>query len=86
MNHVPMLEAVLAELERRRGRLAEVCAAVPGVEYSWLTKVLQRRIKDPSVNRIQALFDHLCVPGRPSVAAESQGRAAPAETAAAVVD
>lgn len=58
--NTPMLEAVLAELTRRKGRLPDICEALPEIQYSWLTKLTQGRIKDPSVNKIQALYDHLC--------------------------
>lgn len=54
-----MLKMVLDELARRKGRLPAVCEAVPGIDYSWLSKLTQGRIKDPSVNKIQALYDHL---------------------------
>lgn len=54
-----MLQAVLAGLRARRGRLPEICAALPGIDYSWLTKMMQGRIKDPSVNKIQVLYDYL---------------------------
>jgi len=53
-----MLEFVLAELARRKGRLPDICAAVEGIDYSWLAKLTQGRIKDPSVNKIQMLYDH----------------------------
>lgn len=55
----PMLAAVMAELAKRKGRLPDVCEAVPGIDYSWLSKLVQGRIKDPSVNKIQALYDYL---------------------------
>ena len=55
----PMLQAVMAELQKRKGRLPDICAALPEIDYSWLSKLTQGRIKDPSVNKIQALYDHL---------------------------
>jgi hypothetical protein len=55
----PMLQAVLVELQKRKGRLPDICAALPEIDYSWLSKLTQGRIKDPSVNKIQALYDHL---------------------------
>ncbi len=67
----PMLQSVLAGLRARKGRLPEICAAVPGIDYSWLSKLTQGRIKDPSVNKIQALYDHLNGIDRP--VAESAG-------------
>ena len=54
----PLLEIVYQELEKRRGRLPDICAALPDIDYSWLSKLNQRRIKDPSVNKIQRLYDH----------------------------
>lgn len=54
-----MLQAVLAELSRRKGRLPDICQALPEIDYSWLSKLVQGRIKDPSVNKIQALYDYL---------------------------
>lgn len=57
--NTPMLQVVLAELAKRKGRLPDICAALPEIDYSWLSKLTQGRIKDPSVNKIQALYDHL---------------------------
>lgn len=54
-----MLQVVLAELQKRKGRLPDICVALPEIDYSWLSKLTQGRIKDPSVNKIQALYDHL---------------------------
>lgn len=68
----PMLQAVMAELTKRKGRLPDVCAAVPGIDYSWLSKLIQGRIKDPSVNKIQALYDHLFNVTRPAAEQSQQ--------------
>lgn len=54
-----MLQFVLAELQKRKGRLPDICAEVPDIDYSWLSKLTQGRIKDPSVNKIQALYDYM---------------------------
>ena len=62
----PMLQAVLAELQKRKGRLPDICAALPEIDYSWLSKLAQGRIKDPSVNKIQALYDYLFQVKRPN--------------------
>jgi len=64
-----MLTAVLAELAKRKGRLPDVCAALPEIDYSWLSKLVQGRIKDPSVNKIQRLYDYLFGVERAVVAA-----------------
>lgn len=73
-----MLAAVLAELTKRKGRLPDVCKAVPGVDYSWLSKLVQGRIKDPSVNKIQSLYDYLFNVTRPA----AQGDTPPVEVTA----
>lgn len=58
--NTPMLQAVLVELAKRKGRLPDICTALHGqIDYSWLSKLTQGRIKDPSVNKIQALYDYL---------------------------
>lgn len=64
--NTPMLKAVLDELAKRKGRLPDICAALPEIDYSWLSKLTQGRIKDPSVNKIQALYDHLFEVKRPA--------------------
>lgn len=58
----PMLEFVLAELQARKGEWPEIAKAMEPDRwqsyYSWLTKLAQGRIPDPSVNKIQRLADH----------------------------
>lgn len=58
----PMLEYVLAQLEARRGTWPAIAKALAEGSwesyYSWLTKLAQGQIPDPSVNKIQALHDH----------------------------
>lgn len=34
-------------------------ASDTGLNYHWLVKVARGRVKDPSVNSIQALYEHL---------------------------
>lgn len=53
-----LLELVYTELEKRRGRLPDICKACPDIDYSWLSKLNQRRIPNPSVTKIQRLYDH----------------------------
>ncbi len=58
----PILDFVFDELERRRGTWVDVAKAMDPDSwksyYSWLTKLAQRKIPDPSVNKIQALADY----------------------------
>ena len=58
----PLLDYVLTELDCRKGQWPAISKAMApdGWEsyYSWLQKLAQRRIPDPSVNRIQALADY----------------------------
>lgn len=57
----PMLAVVLEDLQRSKGQWMDIARALApeGVVsyYSWLTKLAGGRIPDPSVNRIQRLFD-----------------------------
>lgn len=59
----PILEYVLSELDARKGNWPSIAKEMePGAwesYYSWLTKLAQGRIPDPSVNKIQRLADHL---------------------------
>ena len=59
----PMLQAVLDELQSRKGTwrdiAAEMDAEAPESYYSWLTKLAQGVIREPSVNKIQRLHDYL---------------------------
>lgn len=52
-----MLVFVLNELECRKGTWPAI-AKETELEYSWLTKLAQGRIPDPSVNKIQKLANH----------------------------
>lgn len=58
----PMLTQVLEDLEANRGRWAEIARALEPENfvtfYSWLTKLAQGVIREPSVNRVQRLFDY----------------------------
>lgn len=57
----PILDFVLHELDTRKGKrtgnLADI-ARDTALDYSWLSKLAQRRIPDPSVNKIQKLADY----------------------------
>lgn len=59
----PILEYVLAELDARKGNWPSIAKEMEPEAwesyYSWLTKLAQGRIPDPSVNKIQRLADHL---------------------------
>lgn len=63
MNTKPMLQAVLDELQSRKGQWREIARQMdpetPESYYSWLTKLAQGTIPDPSVNRVQRLYDFL---------------------------
>lgn len=58
----PILEFVLAELDTRKGTWPAIAKDMAGDSwlsyYSWLQKLGQGRIPDPSVNKIQALADY----------------------------
>lgn len=56
--HQPILDYVLQELEKRKGTWPSICASVPDIDYSWLSKLARGQIPDPSVRRIQRLADH----------------------------
>lgn len=52
------LAETLRLLELRRGQWMAVCNAT-GLSYSWLTKLAQGQITNPTIQRLQALHDHL---------------------------
>jgi hypothetical protein len=58
----PMLEFVKAELQARKGTWPAIAKEIEPESwesyYSWLSKLAQDRIPDPSVNKIQRLADH----------------------------
>jgi len=62
MDDEPLLSYVLTEIEARRGAWPAIAKAIEPDSwesyYSWLTKLAQRRIPDPSVNKIQVLADY----------------------------
>lgn len=53
-----LLVATLRMLESRRGQWVAVCQAT-GLNYSWLTKLAQGQITNPTIQRLQTLHDHL---------------------------
>lgn len=57
----PLLHFVLAQLEVRKGSWRQIAREMEPEDsesyYSWLCKVAQGRIPDPSVNKIQRLAD-----------------------------
>ena len=54
MNEPTLLETVLTGLRERRGDMVRI-ARRTGLDYSWLQKLSQGRIKDPGVTKIEAL-------------------------------
>ena len=52
-----LLEFVLRKLQEKKGSWPNV-AEQTDLEYSWLTKLAQGKIDDPSVRKIQRLADH----------------------------
>lgn len=52
-----LLDYVQEELQARKGAWPAV-ARETDLDYSWLTKLAQGRIPDPSVNKIQRLADY----------------------------
>jgi hypothetical protein len=61
MTPKPMLQAVLDELQTRKGQWRDIARQIdpetPDSYYSWLTKLAQGTIREPSVNKIQRLSD-----------------------------
>jgi transcriptional regulator with XRE-family HTH domain len=53
-----MLERVVRGLQARKGTWREIAAAC-GVSYSWLTKVAQGHIKNPSIKQLEAVDSYL---------------------------
>lgn len=70
----PMLTLVLDALQARKGHWREISRqmepAASDSYYSWLTKLAQGKIREPSVNKIQRLYDCL-VEGAPASSSES---------------
>ncbi len=58
----PMLTLVLEDLASSKGRWSDIARELEPDNfisyYSWLTKLAQGRITEPSVNRIQRLYDY----------------------------
>ncbi len=58
----PMLKAVMEDLAAHKGQWSEIARELEPNRtvsfYSWLTKLAQGRIPEPSVNRIQRLYDY----------------------------
>lgn len=52
------IEDVCEELRRRRGTWRQICADT-GLDYSWLQKLAQGRIRSPGYIKIQILQRHL---------------------------
>lgn len=67
----PMLEQVLESLAACKGKWREIARYMdplaPDSYYSWLTKLAQGTIKDPSVNKIQRLFDYFISTATPDI-------------------
>lgn len=66
--HTPLLQSVLEELQARKGQWPAL-ARQAGVDYSWLTKLAQGRIRDPGVVKIQRLADVMAAEADPVDAA-----------------
>jgi hypothetical protein len=58
----PMLAFVLEQLGQRKGKWKKIAEEIEPEKsvtyYSWLTKLAQGKIRDPSVGRIQRLRDY----------------------------
>lgn len=52
-----LLDYVLKQLQAKKGSWPSI-AKITGLDYSWLTKLAQGKIPDPSVNKIQVLADY----------------------------
>lgn len=68
-----MLTQVLSDLQSCKGTWREIARTMEpeGWEsyYSWLTKLAQGTIKEPSVNKIQRLYDYFRAAGKDKEAA-----------------
>jgi hypothetical protein len=58
MTTSPLLGQMKSRLALAKGRWPLICATA-GVDYVWLTKVMQGRIKDPGVFRVERVIDAL---------------------------
>ena len=56
-----MLDLVLEALDGATGDLRAVATACD-LNYDWVLKVKQGRIREPSVTKIQRLYDHFYPP------------------------
>jgi hypothetical protein len=54
-----LLQKTQARLKRHEGRYAEIARANPEISYSWLTKVAQGQITNPTVSNLQQLISAL---------------------------
>ena len=52
------LEEVVSLLNQHKGKWARVCRET-GLDYSWITKLAQGRIRDPGYKKIVVLKCHL---------------------------
>lgn len=55
--NTPMLDFVLEQLERHKGRWPEV-AEGSGVPYRTMQKIAERTTKNPGIGHVQALYDY----------------------------
>lgn len=53
-----LMEETLRLLEERQDTLPEIYVAT-GLNYYWLRKFKSREMKDPSVNKVQKLYEYL---------------------------
>ncbi|CBJ37876.1 protein of unknown function [Ralstonia solanacearum CMR15] len=78
-----MLAVVLENLQRSKGQWMEIARALAPESvvsyYSWLTKLAGGRIPDPSVNRIQRLYDWFELARAQSLQGAPPGSGAPGE-------
>jgi hypothetical protein len=58
MMNTPLLEQMKSRLLAAKGQWPVVCINA-GVDYVWLTKVMQGHIKDPGVNRVERVLTAL---------------------------
>lgn len=58
MTTSPLLDQMKSRLAAAKGSWPLVCETA-GVDYVWLTKVMQGRIKDPGVFRVERVIEAL---------------------------
>ncbi|MDR1076099.1 MAG: hypothetical protein LBL59_07365 [Xanthomonadaceae bacterium] len=54
-----LLQMTIQRLHAHEGQYAEIVRKAPEISYSWLTKLANGQIKNPTVSSLQQLIDAL---------------------------